>query len=54
MRERLAAGDSDQKYSTTWWRATATSCCCAQGELYLRVGFIVTNLSRPSERVVKF
>ena len=25
-----------------------------QGELYPRVGFIVTNLSRPSERVVKF
>jgi hypothetical protein len=25
-----------------------------QGELYPRVGFIVTNLSRPAERVVKF
>lgn len=25
-----------------------------QGELYSRVGLIVTNLSRPSERVVKF
>jgi Transposase DDE domain group 1 len=25
-----------------------------QGELYPRVDFIVTNLSRPSERVVKF
>jgi Transposase DDE domain group 1 len=25
-----------------------------QGELYPRVGFIVTNLNRPPERVVKF
>ena len=25
-----------------------------QGELYPRVGFIVTNLSRPVKRVVKF
>jgi hypothetical protein len=25
-----------------------------QGELYPRVGFIVTNLSRPNQRVVKF
>jgi hypothetical protein len=25
-----------------------------QGELYPRVGFIVTNLTRPAERVVKF
>ena len=25
-----------------------------QGELYPRVGFIVTSLSRPAQRVVKF
>jgi hypothetical protein len=25
-----------------------------QGELYRRVGFIVTNLKRPAERVVRF
>jgi len=25
-----------------------------QGELYPRVGFLVTNLTRPAERVVKF
>ena len=25
-----------------------------QGELYLRVGFIVTNMTRPAERVVRF
>ena len=42
-----------------WWTLGCRDRCCvgasiAVGELYPRVGFIVTNLKRPAERVSKF
>ena len=43
-----------QAQSWTRPRRVVTKVEWHQGELYPRVGFIVTNLTRPAERVVKF
>jgi hypothetical protein len=48
------AGFSYQAQSWTKPRRVVAKVEWHQGELYPRVGFLVTNLTRPAERVVKF
>ena len=51
---RFFASFSYQAQSWTKPRRVVAKVEWHQGELYPRVGFIVTNLTRPAERVVKF
>jgi hypothetical protein len=41
-------------YQAQSWRRVVAKVEWLQGELYPRVGFVVTNLKRPAERVVRF